>query len=320
LGPAPGNAIADDKEGDTPKPAAADAERPAREGQPAAREEGRQRRDGDAREGEKKDRPRDADREGQRPDRPRPEAREGERPRGEDGPRPEAIMQHRQRLAEMARDVKARLEKLGPNQDGEARELKEKLERIMRELHEMPMPPPGARLDLEKVMQRVEELKRRIVELREAGKPDEAERVAREASELMQQIRGRERGPGGPPNPEAMQDVQRRIQHLQAAAENLRAAGLPDQAEQMMRLIEHVKAGAAEGGRPHGEGARSPEGPGRPGAERRPGIEIEIQRPGPADRGVQELRNEVQQMRREMQELREQIKRLLPRERGGENK
>jgi len=300
LGPTPVNGVADDKEGDKPRPAAADAERPAREGQPAAREG-----QPAAREGERRDRPRDA-------------AREGERPRGENAPHPEEMMQHRQRLEEMARDIKARLEKLGPNQDGEAKALREKLERIMGELREMPMPTPGARPDLEKVMQRVEELKRRIVELKEAGKPDEAERVAREASELMQQVRGRERGPGGPPNPEAMQDVQRRIQHLQAAAENLRAAGFPDQAEQMIRLIQRLKAGAAEGERRRGETARPPEGAGRPGAERRPGVEIESQRPGPADRGVQELRNEVQQMRREMQELREQLKRLLERERAGD--
>jgi beta-lactamase regulating signal transducer with metallopeptidase domain len=160
-------------------------------------------------------------REGPKRDRPRGEAREGARREGrEAGPPPEELMRHAREFQEKAREIDQRLGKLRPEQDAEARELKEQLGRILQELRQMP-PPRGPR---------------------DAGPGPRPEM-----------------GRMGPPSPEAMEEMQRRAKHLLEAAENLRAAGLPGEADRFTQMVERLKRGEPEGPRP-------PEGPGRPGA------------------------------------------------------
>jgi gas vesicle protein len=210
------------------------------------------------------------------------------------GPDRERMMQ---RLEEIKRKVHE-LQEAG-KQD-EAERVKREGEEIMRALQGRGREggPPGGP-DRERMVQRIEELKRKIRELQEAGKEDEVEKLKREGQELMRAMQGR--GPEGGPREgrphegqhhEGPGDVAARVHRLQAAAENLRAAGFGREADHVMQLVEQLTSGRApREGEPRGEGPR------------REGM-------GP---GVQELRGEVQQMRREMQELREHLKQLLER-------
>jgi hypothetical protein len=92
--------------------------------------------------------------------------------------------------------------------------------------------------------------------------------------------------------------MERRIQLLRVAVENLRAAGMPDQAEMLARQIERMTQGGPVPDGPRPEGPR-PEGP----------------RPEGPDRAIQELRGQVEQLGREMAEIRGALKELLERER-----
>lgn len=136
----------------------------------------------------------------------------------------------------------------------------------------------------QEVERKLAELKRRVVELREAGKSDEAAAVEREARALSERFNAgaiealrqqieelrrtgrnqeamkledllrarseqdarrevsegprdrRDRFGGGEPA-----DLERRLAHLREAAENLMAAGMPEQADQLRRLAESMR-------------------------------------------------------------------------------
>ena len=86
--------------------------------------------------------------------------------------------------------------------------MKGALERIEVQLRELQPPAPNR----ERVQARLEELKAAHRRAQEAGKADEAERLGREAHELMQML---EQRPGDRPagRPEG-DEAQRRMQHL----------------------------------------------------------------------------------------------------------
>jgi hypothetical protein len=289
-------AVANAREGDQAKPAVAREREGDREKPAAAREREGARREGAAREG---DRPQPPRGEGRR------EAREGERrERGDVDPRMQEIAKRRAELMEQGMAIKKQIEGLKEGQDGERRELQAKLEALTQQFRELAGPRgdpnPGPRPDAAPLVRRLEQIKGELQELGEAGKPEQVERLRNEANELMAKLRGPDRAPGRPEDPA---DVQRRLQHLRVAVENLHAAGLPDVAENVMRLTERLQQG--EGRRPDGQ--PRPEGAARRGPEQG----------GP---GVQDIRNEVQQMRREMQELREMLKQTIEQKKGGESK
>lgn len=191
-------------------------------------------------------------------------------------------------------------------------DVAEKLEREMMELRarlggprEGDRPAPGER---ERVAgrERLEAMIREAQKLREAGRNEEAERLQREIEEAHRRLAGMREGerPGLPP------DLRVRIGHLRAAMENLRAAGMPDQAEQVAQQIERlarelppeVRERAMAGGPPR-------QGP----PEVQGGIVGEL-------RGeIERLHRESEEMRRMIMELREGQERLLrelgPRER-----
>ena len=121
-----------------------------------------------------------------------------------------------------------------------------------------------------------QELVRRVDELMEAheraareGRPEEAERLLREAEEIRRDLERRpdRDRPDGPP-PEEREEMERRVHHVRVAVENLHAAGLHEQAEQLAREMEHLLRGRPEplpprprepGTPPHGEGMPHPE-------------------------------------------------------------
>jgi DNA repair exonuclease SbcCD ATPase subunit len=156
----------------------------------------------------------------------------------------------------------------------------------------------------------MEEMKSLRDKMKDASEADRKE-LQEKMKNLYEQIKALPQPPGSrpanPSRPEGRGDVQGRISHLRVAAENLRAAGMGDMADQILKRIEHLQAESREGARPpatppRGETTRS--GPGGPPSREATG-------PGRGEGPVSELRNEVQQMRREMQELREQVRRLV---------
>ncbi len=200
------------------------------------------------------------------------------------------VAQRRAHLLEKAAEIRHKMKTLQPDQDAAARELKGALERIEIQLQELQAKVPGR----ERVLAHLEELKAAHRRAREAGRGDEAERLAREARELMRTLEHR---PADRPEdrPED-QEAQRRLRHLRAAIENLRAAGMPAQAEALAREAERLV---------HGERPAAPEQP------RRPDVARDVPAPSPhLERSVQELRGEVRELRRQMEEIREHLKAL----------
>lgn len=130
---------------------------------------------------------------------------------------------------------------------------------------------------------RLAELREHAVNLRSEGREDEAEHVVREIEKLEARMREGAR-PGGrspvaPRNHGGIAELQRRLNHLHIAMENLRAAGAPDLA---MEVEQHAR-------------------------ELRRQLEAQVRRPRQDPEGP---RGELEQVRREMAELREQLEDL----------
>ena len=186
-----------------------------------------------------------------------------------DGPRQEAAGRREnpeRREGETRRDGQARRESDVPREGArpdrepappERRELQERLERIKKEIAEHQAagrhePAEALKREAEKLMQgahrgqpqrQLQELKERIHQLREEGRGDEAARLeapARELAERLQRAQG-ERGRLGAGQGPGPEDAQRRMQHLRQAIDNLHAAGLHDQAEQVARQAQQLE-------------------------------------------------------------------------------
>jgi len=127
---------------------------------------------------------------------------------------------------------------------------------------------------------RLAELREHAGNLRREGHDEEADRVVREIEEIesrnreMDRPRGRQ--PGGPRDGVDVGELQRRLNHLHIAMENLRAAEMPEVAMEVERRAHEVRRQLEERARQQ-----------RPVAE------------GP--------REELEQLRREVGELREQL-------------
>lgn len=196
--------------------------------------------------------------------------------------------QLRRQLQAISQQVQ-QLEKEGKHDEAE------RLKREARELYTKMSPhrpeagPPGSNPsnpEREKLRQHWLSLKQKVEQLEKEGKRDEAERLKREMQEMQAKLypHGAEAGAAASRRPQASGETEAKLQHLRAAAENLRAAGFGEQADNIAKMMQRLQGEAREGGRP---------------------------RPESPPREIMELRSEVQQMRREMQELREQLKRLI---------
>ena len=102
-----------------------------------------------------------------------------------------------------------------------------------------------------------------------------------------------------PPAPREGEELERRLHHLRMAIDNLRAAGLHDQAHALEREGERLV---------RGERLVAPERGRRP--------EIVREAPGPApqlEHAVHELRGQVQELRQQLEEIRQHLKELAGR-------
>jgi len=219
------------------------------------------------------------------PDRLPAERPERDAPRDIERPRVEAA----ERIAALQRT----LADLPPEAEERAR-IKEALAAVKREVaegRERPVPPP----ELKERARELQGLRRESAELRELGRHEAAERLLAKARDLEQQLRPvppqmRVPEPERParlrpgPDPE-VESLQRRVEHLAIAVENLHAAGLHEPAEKL--------AGELEGNRRELENLIR---------ERRPAEEM-----GPR---FAEMAQMVRGLRAEVAELREVVGRL----------
>jgi hypothetical protein len=219
---------------------------------------------------------------------------------GRDRPGPPGVFRELIELQGRAIELEVALHVLPEGQEERAenlrREMKELEEHLRRIKREHPDLPPEVVREVRHL--RLDQLRNAVGRLREAGKPEIAERMEKEARELAEMI---EREPRERPDrrrPEGAEEMERRQAHVRAAVENLHAAGLHDMAETLAREIEGIR-----GERPHEpprDAPRRHEGPPPPGEM------------GPV---VEELRGQIREMRREMDELRGMLKEALERER-----
>lgn len=263
------------------------------------------------REGERAERPKDAPREGER----RRAEREG-RPSPEMPPHLRELLQRREQLEREAREIGAQLERARPDSD-DARELRGRLERIRREIAEIsrqlppregprrearegPRPelPPHQRAlpeQLGRLQEKAAELRAQLRQVRPDSDDarvlrEKLDGLLREMAEIGRRMPKPPHRLAGPPGPHPElggpppEERQRRMHHVRAAAENLRAAGMHELADRLLR--------EAEGRRGPGSGPMPP--PEAPDLAR----------------VVHELTGQVQQLRREVEELRGQVRRL----------
>lgn len=227
----------------------------------------------------------------------------------------EELTRHRAELLEKANHLRRQREGLRDGQDDAAREINGALEQIEKEVHginerlgqihrrlqgEQPdrEQPDHQRPDRERLEHRLHELRQAIGQAAEAGQREKAEQLERQAREIIQFLERGERE-GREERPQVNEELERRIHHMRAAAENLRAAGMHDAAESIMRQAERMIHGGADQPRrdqPRRDQPR-PDGP--------PQLEHVLR----------QMQEQMGQMQRQMNEMREQIQELSKRER-----
>lgn len=199
-------------------------------------------------------------------------------------------MEIMKRVGELAREI-AELRRTGKHEQAE------RLQAEMEELHGRLAGPRDR--EPREGMERLEAMERNLRELREGGHHERAEQLQRELHELHRRLNAPRDGdrPGLPP------ELQVRIDHLHVAMENLHAAGLHDQAEQIAQQIDRIMREHAPGPPERRDPDARPPREGRP----EPGHEIVGQLRGE----IEQLRRENEEMRRMMQEIREAQERLM---------
>lgn len=196
---------------------------------------------------------------------------------GQEGPNPERPLVRAAQLQEKAGDLKAQ------GRHEEAMKLQREADE-WRARAPGPMRPAGEELEnrLRELRERREQLLKHLDELRRLERNDEAAKakeevlgVEREMSELKRQIAETRKGPMREPERFGPGEDQR-LQHLRVAIDNLRAAGLPKQAERLEKEAEGLRR------------------------------QVAAQR----GRGDEDLRREMRKLREEVDRLREQLRNL----------
>jgi myosin heavy subunit len=152
-------------------------------------------------------------------------------------PRPDdELREMRMHLQNLHREMDE-LHAQGHHEEAEA--LARKAEEIEMEIHQREAGRGDMDPGLIELRAQLERLHREIQEMHERGQHEEAGELEQHAQAIMMELRERE---GDRPHPEAeLEEMQRRIGHLFQAAENLDAAGMPDQAEQLRRHAEMME-------------------------------------------------------------------------------
>lgn len=170
-----------------------------------------------------------------------------------------------------------------------ARQIEEIRQRLERGAHaggDQPKHAPNRELE-----ERLTKMKQRIAELKEAGRHDEADRLAQEAREMMQLAQAAQGSDVGKFGGE----LEQRIGHLREAAKHLHAAGLHDVAADLTRNAERM-AHEANVSRQASEAQRGES----------PQLARRIEELSQALRNIHQ---QMERMQKQMQEMKEQIER-----------
>lgn len=195
-------------------------------------------------------------------------------------PRPDdELGQMRMHLENMHREIE-QLHEHGHHE--EAEELICRAEELEMEIHRCEAGREAEHAEQMQMQAHLENLHREINALHAQGRHGQAEEVARRAQELMMQLRQREER--RPQPPEGFEDVERRLQHMIQAAENLEAADMREQAEQLRRHAEEM--------------------------ERQLRRHMEGDRPGGPDERLDMLVGQMHELRAEVRELTELVREL----------
>ena len=191
----------------------------------------------------------------------------GAQPR-EDGPpsfwaewrdRLSGLFSRRQELEEQGKAIRREMEEMFGRQENErAEDVRRKLEEVKRELEAV------TRSAQEMAEQKKREIQEQIEQLRQSGQHDAAEKIMQQANKWMEEIKRMGGVPCEPPMEQLPDDLERRIQHLKVAIDNLHAAGFHEPADRLRsdvdRMIrEHRERAERQDGRPRGDGP--PQGP-----------------------------------------------------------
>jgi len=213
--------------------------------------------------------------------------------RSGDPRRPERDAAPRAESAQSLDRLRAELRELtAANKLDEAEQVKKRIAEL-----ERARPAPLPRRELADMEERARLMDEEIKELRRLGEDREAERLERERNSIRERIQ-MAREQGDLPRPPMLREggrmdapieSERRMQHLRVAIENLRAAGLPDEAARLERVARQMQMGPMDG-QPGMPGEMRPGGQGAPNQERMDRMEADIR----------ELRQMVRELQRQL--------------------
>jgi beta-lactamase regulating signal transducer with metallopeptidase domain len=205
-------------------------------------------------------------------------------------------------LEKRGHQIQARMAELGDSRPDARHELAQALHQIERQAHQLERRAHG--FEREAAEERLAEMKADLERLARAGHHEEAHQVEEELHRMTRELQRdalqqqelerdaqqqeRRRSP-------ERDDVERRLEHLRIAVDNLHAAGLHDQAEELARAAERLVH------------------PDRGPDDRRGGPERQH---GPAlEQAVDLLHDQMAEMRDQIRGLQEQLERLSERRR-----
>jgi beta-lactamase regulating signal transducer with metallopeptidase domain len=180
-------------------------------------------------------------------------------------------------------------------------------------------PSPQQMEQRRKLYEQMKALHQQIEGLKD-GQDSQRQELKAKMQKLYEQLRELPPPPnttrsGGAPYAGGRGELDQKIAHLRTAAENLRAAGMGDKADEILRTIERMQAAPRDGGRPRYEpGART--GGAAPSGTPTYATTAPGRYTGTSPREIQELRSQVEQMRHDVREMHEQLKRLLEQQHG----
>ena len=221
-----------------------------------------------------------------------------EREPREPEPDPFEVLGERLELAERAIDVQCLIYELDDEDAERVGDLKDELKEINARLEEILARHPELENDREFLSMQFESHRRAVQRMRQAGKPEAAERFMQDQLAMIRRLeKPLAESPAGQHD-----DRDRRMKHVEVAIENLRAAGLDDSAE---RLGQESKRMVDEHRR------KGPSFPAPPGRIEPPEMLQDPYRAKGYEPGTANLRRQMDRMQREMDELRELVEKLV---------
>lgn len=218
---------------------------------------------------------------------------------------PELMRRQRAELEEEAAQLRRKLEEVAREHPDQAEQIERRLREIGERMEQIGRPDGPAAPSPERIRRHLETLKEQLAHAEREGMGERADQLRRQIAEIVERM---ERGPqpphiDRPPHPPMRpegppEEIERRVHHLKAAIENLHAAGLPEQAEMVERVLRRLR------GEPVPDVPPGPGGP--PGHVMPPGLRV----PGPVSPPAQELFPQVDELHRAVGELSEQLRQM----------